>query len=67
MNLLHPRTLETFRRTGGGKKQKLTSRLMIEDTCAINAGILNSISEVDPFCLTWSFTYPHNRPKNKMK
>ena len=41
-------------------KRNLTSRLMIDDTCSISAGILNIISEVDPFCFTWSFSCQDN-------
>jgi hypothetical protein len=44
-------------RTKTKREQRLTSRVMIEDTCSINAGILNIISEVDPFCFTSPFIY----------
>lgn len=37
-------------------KKELTSRVIMEDTCSIKAGILKIISEVHPCCFTWPFT-----------
>ena len=67
---LPPRTSETFRHSGYrdhtgltskgrklARKLELTSRVIIEDTCSINAGILNIISEVQPFCFTSPLIY----------
>ena len=48
----------------------LTSRVIIEDTCSINAGILNIMSEVHPSCFTSPFTYQPNdklRPSTKAR
>ena len=40
---------------------------MIDDTCSINTGILNIISEVVPFCFAWPFTYHTQKKKSQAK
>ena len=48
-----------------GEMNKLASRLVIDDTCSTNAGILNIISEVEPSCFTSLFTYHAKKDKTK--
>ena len=39
------------------RKKELTSRVIIDDTCSIKAGIVNIVPEVLPFCFNWPFNW----------